>query len=254
MEDYQLANDCNLRILTYNTGDNTGTRSNFNLLQTKLNKDLEAFNYSTHLLEQHLDYDRVMKPFYGKNYPSIILNKLKKEDIDPQDARVDPNGRELKYAEAAVLFTGALALFKLFGPRPKANAWLAAGHARNSHILPIFMHPDSPSYPTTRFTCARGAGSYVEAADFVIFTKRQFCTPEAQEWLKSAGADLPKRKCDRPGCGKVESYMGEWRRCTGCFEVYYCGEDCQRRHWAGQGRDGHKAPCKEAKSLRNMGF
>jgi hypothetical protein len=252
VEDYQLAYDCNLRILTYNTGDNTGTRSNFNLLQTKLGRDLEAFNYSVHLLEQHLDYAQVMKPFYGKNYPSIVLNKLKKEEIDPQDARVDPIRREIKYAEAAVLFTGTLALFKLFGPCPKANAWLAAGHARNSHVLPIFMHPESPSYPTTRFECTRAPGSYVEAAGLVIFTKRQFCTPEAQEWLNSAGADLPKRKCDCPGCGKLESYMGEWRRCTGCFGVYYCSEDCQKRHWAGQ--DGHKAPCKDAKNLRNMGF
>lgn len=250
MNDYQLAYDYDLRVLTYNSGDNTGTRSHFNLMQTKLNKDLEAFNFSMHLLNQHLEYDHVMEGFEGTDYPRIVFNTIKKEDIDPQSTQIHPSNDDLNYVDSAILFTGALALFKLFGPCPKANSWLAKGHENNIHILAILMHPDSPSYPTQRFNCPRSRASYVEAADFVIFTGRQFCTPEVQEWLRSTSDDMPKRRCDHPECGKVENYLGQWRRCTGCFEVYYCSEECQKKHWT----DAHKAPCKEAKRWRNMMF
>lgn len=252
LEDFQVAYDYNLRILTYNSDDNMGTRSNFNLLQIKLGRDLQAYNYAMHQLDQHFDRDGVMKQMEGKDYPTITFDKYSKEDIHPQSTIVHPNKRNLKHADPAVLFTGALALFKLLGPCPKASAWLAAGHGANRHVLPILMQPDKPSYPAKRFFCPRARNTYVEAADLVVFTKRQFCSPEAQEWLRIASVGLPRMLCDFPGCGKVESYMGEWRRCTGCYEVYYCSEDCQKRHWSLPGREGHKSPCKNTRNIMNI--
>ena len=252
MGNFEPAHDYNLRILTYNQGDNTGTRTNFNLLQTKIDRDLEAYNFAFHLIDQHLNYEEVMVAMEGKNYPTIILDKIAKEDIDPQDDRV--HHRSIQLADSSGLFTGALAVFKLFGHCPKATAWLAAGNARNRHVLPILMHPGAPSYPKERFITPRSPGSFIDGADFVVFTKFQFCTPEAQAWLKEAAKELPKRKCDSPGCTKVEGFFGEWRRCTGCMEVYYCSAECQKAHWSMRGKDGHKNPCNQAKQIRNMVF
>ncbi|PVF94862.1 hypothetical protein CPB86DRAFT_828324 [Serendipita vermifera] len=138
MGQYQLAYDYGLRILTYNFVDNNGVRTNFNLLQTLLGRDLEAYNFSFDLLVQHLDWDGFERENRGKNYPVIIFDKFKKEDIDPQDPAIHGTSKDIRHADASLLFTGALALFKMFGHCPKATSWLAAGHHRNSHILPSF--------------------------------------------------------------------------------------------------------------------
>ena len=252
MENYERSYEYNLRILTYNQGDNTGTRTNFNLLQTKIGRDLEAYNFAFHLIDQHLNYEEVMRAVEGKDYPRMVLTNYSKEDIDPQDDRV--HHRSTKLSDSAVLFTGALALFKLFGPCPKATAWLAAGNKRNKHILPILMNPSAPSYPKDRFISPRSPGSFIDGADFVVFTKEQFCTPEAQAWLAQAAKELPKRKCESLACTKVEAFFGEWRRCTGCMEAYYCSAQCQKEHWSMAGKEGHKKPCLQQKEIRNMVF
>jgi hypothetical protein len=252
MEKYELAYDYDLRLLTYNQGDNNGVRTNFNLLQTLLGRDLEAYNFSWHLLDQYLDYSRVMAGLEGKDYPKMVFDKFKNEDIDSQDPVIHSGTADMRYADAAVLFTGALALFKMFGHCPKATAWLAAGHSRNPHILPVLLHPNAPSYPTERMLVPRAMGSYVEATDFIIFTKKQFCARPVQVWLRLAGNELPKRKCDSPNCDKVERFMGEWKRCTACFEAYYCSSECQKEHWKMPGDQGHKKKCKEATMYQNM--
>ncbi|PVF94863.1 hypothetical protein CPB86DRAFT_788652 [Serendipita vermifera] len=252
LEKYDLAYDYDLRILTYNSSDNNGVRTNFNLLQTLVGRDLEAYNFSWHLLDQHLDYSRVAAENEGKDYPRNVFDKFKKEDIDPKDPVIHGPTSELKYADAAVLFTGALALFKMFGHCPKATSWLAAGHSRNPHILPVLLHPNAPSYPKERMLIPRTMGSYVEATDFIMFTKKQFCTRPVQVWLRLAGSELPKRKCDSPNCDKVEKFIGEWKRCTACYEAYYCSSECQKEHWKLPGDQGHKQKCKETTMLRNM--
>jgi len=42
-----------------------------------------------------------------------------------------------------------------------------------------------------------------------------------------------------PNCGQVEGKPGEFKRCGGCKNVYYCGRKCQVRDW----KAGHKQEC-----------
>ena len=42
-----------------------------------------------------------------------------------------------------------------------------------------------------------------------------------------------------PTCGQKESKPGEFKRCGGCKNVYYCGRKCQVRDW----KAGHKQKC-----------
>ncbi|CAG8647504.1 1458_t:CDS:2, partial [Acaulospora colombiana] len=250
MGEYQLAYDYDLRILTYNFLDNNGVRTNFNLLQTLLGRDLEAYNFCCHLLDEHLDWNSQERNYKGQDYPRIRFNRFKKEDIDPQDPTIYGSPQDLSRADASIFFTGALVLFKMFGPCPKATSWLATGHRRNSHILPILLHPDAPSYPKKRMLFSRAKGTYIEAVDYVTFTKKQFCAQQVQAWLRLASSYLPRRQCDSPRCGKIENFLGEWRRCTGCYETYYCGSECQKEHWKLPGDLGHKKPCKDIAMLR----
>lgn len=42
-----------------------------------------------------------------------------------------------------------------------------------------------------------------------------------------------------PACGKKEAKAGEFKRCSGCKSVYYCGRKCQIQDW----KAGHKQKC-----------
>ena len=48
-----------------------------------------------------------------------------------------------------------------------------------------------------------------------------------------------RRTCAAPGCDATESWPGEFRSCSRCRAVAYCGEPCHLTHW----RAGHKREC-----------
>jgi MYND finger len=48
--------------------------------------------------------------------------------------------------------------------------------------------------------------------------------------------------CDCCGKTLAELQMKSFQRCTRCFMVFYCSEECQREHWKKQ---GHKKACRE---------
>ncbi|KAJ7160257.1 hypothetical protein C8R46DRAFT_366035 [Mycena filopes] len=52
-------------------------------------------------------------------------------------------------------------------------------------------------------------------------------------------------KCAK--CGKDDN-ASTLRACTGCFNVSYCSENCQKQHWS-----SHEHACKETKALRKAG-
>ncbi|KAJ7675124.1 hypothetical protein B0H17DRAFT_1207867 [Mycena rosella] len=48
-------------------------------------------------------------------------------------------------------------------------------------------------------------------------------------------------------CGKHD-IDGDFKSCSGCFQVSYCSEDCQKQAWA-----NHEADCKTTKKMRDAG-
>ena len=51
------------------------------------------------------------------------------------------------------------------------------------------------------------------------------------------------RRCNGPGCSKVEQNHGEFRHCGKCSVVFYCGAECQKTHWKTGSADRHKVMC-----------
>jgi hypothetical protein len=46
------------------------------------------------------------------------------------------------------------------------------------------------------------------------------------------------------GCGRGALALKEpLKRCSGCRQVWYCGRECQARHWGRKGRPGHRGAC-----------
>jgi MYND finger len=47
------------------------------------------------------------------------------------------------------------------------------------------------------------------------------------------------RLCSHEQCGRTETRLHEFRRCSVCGVVNYCSRSCQALHW----RKGHKTEC-----------
>jgi hypothetical protein len=65
-------------------------------------------------------------------------------------------------------------------------------------------------------------------------SKRYGAPPEQTTYIEA------KTHCSHPGCAGAGI-----KKCTGCKQVQYCGQQCQLAHW-----QAHKADCKAAAELR----
>jgi hypothetical protein len=63
---------------------------------------------------------------------------------------------------------------------------------------------------------------------------RQHSLMKFDQVMKNLKLDIVENKACF-GCG---ASAGETKKCGGCGKVYYCGKDCQRRHWK-----WHKPEC-----------
>lgn len=57
------------------------------------------------------------------------------------------------------------------------------------------------------------------------------------EEVQNSGSKMNLQHC--ANCKKMESVLGEFKRCIQCKTVVYCGRDCQKEHW----KAGHKKAC-----------
>ncbi|KAJ7167916.1 hypothetical protein C8R46DRAFT_1094505 [Mycena filopes] len=61
-----------------------------------------------------------------------------------------------------------------------------------------------------------------------------------------SGDHVSLRACDNMTCGKIQEKQ-QFRRCSGCSELYYCSSECQRVDW----RDsGHRVACQSFRRWR----
>ncbi len=61
--------------------------------------------------------------------------------------------------------------------------------------------------------------------------------PRIRHLPKSCTSSGVLAKCS--GCDRVEERRGEWKKCSRCLTVQYCGSNCQKSHWK-----AHKKTCK----------
>ena len=68
------------------------------------------------------------------------------------------------------------------------------------------------------------------------------------EYRARQRADIEKiglRECALPSCDKVERTVREFKQCSGCRSVWYCGPEHQMLHWG-----VHKKDCKQLDKAR----
>lgn len=148
-----------------------------------------------------------------------------------------------------MIYNAALASFLIYGACPFSLFWLKHGHMSNRHILTSLLK-DPSTYSTTPDMSPRMLGSMAEANDYIVYCGSAWKKlPEAREWLRTSAQEIAKKKCDGPGCEKVEESLGSFKACGGCKEEYYCGVGCQTKDWK---EGGHKAKCKTKREYAAM--
>lgn len=68
--------------------------------------------------------------------------------------------------------------------------------------------------------------------------------PAVWQWANSDEEIKPHvlKECSRPECTNQETRAVEFKRCSGCKEVSYCGALCQKSDWPRHKPGGYRDP------------
>ncbi|KAF9007115.1 hypothetical protein BDQ17DRAFT_1351458 [Cyathus striatus] len=128
-----------------------------------------------------------------------------------------------KYSRCALLYTAALASFRLWGDCPESQQYLKLAARSNPLILLKVLgkirQPEKPNQDP------RVLNGPEDAHDYLWLTQDLWMKPYVWNWAN----DNPD--CSREGCEKVEIQVAEFKRCSACHKVYYCTTKCQNADW-----------------------
>ena len=207
-----------------------------------LGRPLEALNFCQSWLDTaHDDYDNER---YCPRGGFAQLDRYAEADLDaskPLQIKVQNLGH------ASLIFTAALACYKLFGDCTLSTSWLREGNKANGHVVDLLLTPVA-DWPTGPNQSPRGLGSEPEASDYVFFSRKLWEEEASLAWVKSVADAVAKRECSARDCRKVEETRGAYKVCAGCRASWYCGKECQANDW----KIGHKRRCKEERSIREL--
>ncbi|KAI0676908.1 hypothetical protein C8Q78DRAFT_1086899 [Trametes maxima] len=154
--------------------------------------------------------------------------------------------REKKYGDGAILYTAALASFKLWGDCEIARQYLQISACLNPHVLLKVLgkvdRPKSLNFSPRTFNGPEAAH------DYLWLTQDLWMAPDVWEWANS-DAEVKSyvlKKCSRAACNTREVRVAEFKRCGGCKEVVYCGQVCQKEDWK-----VHKPICKDRQRTKD---
>jgi hypothetical protein len=109
--------------------------------------------------------------------------------------------------------------------------------ARKNGATALMVAASESNHKIFAYLMRHGANPQASAPAFgtaAHISKTDGSPPEQTAYLEA------KTHCSYPGCGGSGI-----KKCTGCKQVRYCGQQCQLAHWS-----LHKADCKAAAELR----
>lgn len=212
-----------------------------------LSRPLEALNFCLSSLDvsseaciTHPSYDRraALKglspgPTSTTGVNSPDLTRYNKSDFDPS---LPPPTRFQTRGPSYILYTFALAGYKVYGPSNFSTHCLRRAYHSNPCLYELLARKDPPVEP-------RG----LDLAFQYLHFERLWKTKEMLEWLSVSREEMEKRICDGVECGKVEETVGAWEMCSGCEKRWYCSTECREGDWL---TGGHKGLCQDEQSFR----
>ncbi|TFK33085.1 hypothetical protein BDQ12DRAFT_716026 [Crucibulum laeve] len=144
----------------------------------------------------------------------------------------------------SLMYTAALASFKLWGDCPSAQQYLKMSVTLSPHVMMRVLGGISrPAHP---HKLARVPNSTEDAHDYLWLSQDLWEEYEVLGWIKKLLDNEPLllKRCSNPSCPVIEAEITEFKRCSSCHLVHYCSESCQSGHWR-----IHKPDCKMDKKV-----
>ncbi|KAJ7440939.1 hypothetical protein FB451DRAFT_1299348 [Mycena latifolia] len=166
----------------------------------------------------------------------------------PSDKLLPPETEE-KYAQRApcrMVHSTALAAFRLWGCSPQAAQLLRIAARTNPGILAKIMARRARPTEGKQHAPMNGPD---DAHDYLWTTQDLWMAPDVWNWVNedSTVRTLILKSCGRPECAAQETEATQFKRCSGCQLVVYCGASCQKTDWK-----RHKADCNQQVEMKKI--
>jgi len=132
--------------------------------------------------------------------------------------------------------------FKAHGDGDELTCWYSFG-------LSPELNPTVPTGRNVLYCEQLSEGDAVRDPSFFVEARQMSAASEIRDVLRPVPEAINKlRRCDGPGCVKVEAsrsaqpppeITAQLKSCKACSSVLYCSPECQLAHW----RAGHKKEC-----------
>ena len=153
-----------------------------------------------------------------------------------------------KRGHTSLLYTAALASYKLWGDCEIARQYLRCAANVNPHVLmKILARVDRPStselsqilpnllmtYIESLNNLPRSLNGPEDAHDYLWLTQDLWMLSHIWNWANNDPEvkACVLKKCARSACNNREVRAAEFKRCGDCKEVVYCGASCQKEDW-----------------------
>ncbi|CDO74022.1 hypothetical protein BN946_scf185043.g72 [Trametes cinnabarina] len=221
-KNYNKAADTIIEMLRLCPGDNLGQRDWLGSILLQAGRTADALSFAQAWLDDaRLDPDICCPPRGGCTFEPPSRAPLSRDFIE----------KNKKNGPGSMLYTAALASFKLWGDCELARQYLRLAASVNPYVLlKILAKVEKPKALNSSPRALNGSEM---AHDYLWLTQDLWMAPDVWEWADS-DAEVKTyvlKKCPRAGCNNRESRAAEFKRCAGCKEVVYCGQECQKADW-----------------------
>ncbi|KAI0676909.1 hypothetical protein C8Q78DRAFT_1065590 [Trametes maxima] len=201
-------------------GDNMGQRYLLSTMLLDAGRYADALSFCQTWMDER--YDGMNRPLGG-----CVFQSPRSEPLDEREFGRLKGG----WVSAALQLDAAYAAFKLWGDCELARQYLRLGTESNPLIFAkmLAMYKN----PSKRRTEARVQNGTEDAHDYRWQAQRLWLEPDAWAWLSTSKdvEAIVTKTCAREGCGEREGWPLEFKQCSACKRVCYCGRECQKADW-----------------------
>ncbi|KAI0663084.1 hypothetical protein C8Q70DRAFT_1042671 [Cubamyces menziesii] len=237
-KDYNKSAATMIEMLRLCPADNLGQRDWLGSVLLQAGRNADALSFAQVWLDPtRRDPDTCSPPRGGCTFEPPSQATLTKEFIEQTKKRSDES----------MVYTAALAAFKLWGDCELARQYLRIAAYVNPFVLAKILA--KVERPKSLNNTPRSLNSPESAHDYLWLAQNLWMAPDVWEWANS-DAEVKSyvlKKCSRRGCNNREVRVAEFKRCAGCKEVVYCGQACQKEDWK-----SHKPACKARQQSKAM--
>ncbi|KAF8184093.1 hypothetical protein K438DRAFT_1724176 [Mycena galopus ATCC 62051] len=220
----------NIEILRICHSDNMGQRAWMSALLLQAGRPADALYFAQRWLEA------------DETPPGSGIDFAPPQRAPMTDAQIK---KVEKWVDLQMIYSAALAAFILDGDSTLARQYLHIAVKYPSVLIKVIGKFKERVDVDTHAT--RSSNGAEDARDHLWLAQDLWMKDAAWNWVAQDPIvmDHVLRNC--PQCNRKEERVGQWQKCAGCKQEWYCSRGCQKAQWP-----AHKDACKKTQHLARM--